>query len=73
MSHIAEEYAKSLGVKIGYPVLRSHFFPLVSDKYVTLQTAKKFEARNYSFWDYTVSLLRSYIPDYDIVQVSENE
>ena len=28
MSHIAEEYAKSLGVKIGQPEIIGHFYPI---------------------------------------------
>ena len=35
MSHLAEEYAKSCGVKIGKPVLKPHYFPILHDLYRT--------------------------------------
>ena len=40
MSHLAEEYAKSCGVKIGKPVLKPHYFPIVYDKYITIHNDK---------------------------------
>ena len=41
MSHIAEVYAKDLGVKIGTPKLTEHFYPGLPDRYVTLQSSNK--------------------------------
>ena len=35
MSHIAEVYAKDLGVEIGRPYITDHFFPGLPDKYIT--------------------------------------
>ena len=32
MSHLIEEYAKNLGVKISSPVLKDHYFPVLFDK-----------------------------------------
>ena len=40
MSHIAEEYAKCLGVKIGRPEISEHFYPTPSGKYITLHSPK---------------------------------
>ena len=64
MSHIAEEYAKSLGTKIGRPEISDHFFPIAFDKYITLQTTKKFESRNYSFWPLAVSVFKKIFRGY---------
>ena len=30
MTHIAEVYAKDLGVKVGKPHIQDHFYPIVS-------------------------------------------
>ena len=48
MSHLIEEYAKNLGVIVSRPILSDHFFPLVSKKYITLQTTKKFDSRDFN-------------------------
>ena len=41
MSHLAEEYAKSCGVKIGKPILKPHYYPVVHEKYITIHNDKK--------------------------------
>ena len=38
MPHLIKEYAKSLGVKTSKPVVKDHFFPVLADKYITIQT-----------------------------------
>ena len=44
MSHIAEVYAKDLGVKIGKPVITEHFFPGLPNIYITIQSSNKMNA-----------------------------
>ena len=73
MSHICEEYAKSLGVKVGRPVLTDHFFPLAIDNYITIQTTGKFDSRNYSFWDCVIPLIKIRYPECKVVQVGGKE
>lgn len=73
MSHICEEYAKSLGVRLGRPSISDHFFPIPFDKYITIQSTSKFESRNYSFWDLSISLIKERLPSYKIVQVGTRE
>ena len=73
MSHICEEYAKSLGVRVGRPQISDHFFPIPFDKYITIQTTNKFESRNYSFWDVALSLIKERLPQYKVVQVGSKE
>ena len=59
MSHLAEEYAKSLGCKIGSPVLEPHFFPVTSKKYITFHTnGKKVPAKHYDFWGIVFLLIK---------------
>ena len=72
MSHIAEEYAKSLGVRIGKPVISEHFYPIVSDNYITFHTNdKKSPARHYDLWKIVFDLIGKKLSENndDIVQV----
>jgi len=71
MSHIAEEYAKSLGCKIGSPVLETHFLPVTSSKYITFHTNdKKVPAQHYDFWCVVFLLIKDKLKDegVDIIQ-----
>lgn len=69
MSHIAEVYAKDLGVKIGKPKITEHFFPGLPDNYITFQASNKMPAANYLYWDLVISLIKPYLGDIKIVQV----
>lgn len=73
MSHLIEEYAKSCGVKIGKPQVCEAFFPISFPKYITLQTTKKFQSRDYSYWSDVVSILKKVEPQLKIVQVGSPE
>ena len=69
MSHIAEVYAKDLGVKIGKPVITEHFFPGLPDRYITIQSSNKMPAANYLYWDLVLNLVKPFIGDIKIVQI----
>lgn len=58
MAHLNSCYARSLGVKIGYPVLQPHFFPFLEDKYVTIHTSDKVPSKNYSYWPDVIKILK---------------
>ena len=73
MSHLIEEYAKNLGVIVSRPILSDHFFPLVSKKYITLQTTKKFDSRDYSHWEIAISLIKKSLDGYDIIHVGSED
>lgn len=73
MSHIAEVYAKDLGVKIGKPVITDHFYPGLPEKYVTLQASNKMPAANYLYWDLVLNLIKPHLGDIKIVQVGGPE
>ena len=73
MSHLIEEYAKCLGVKIGRPQISDHFYPITSDKYITLQTSKGIQSRNYSHWETVVSMIKKNAKGYDVIQVGSKE
>ena len=69
MSHLAEEYAKSCGVKIGNPILKPHYFPVLEDKYITIHNDKKIQTKEYDYWDDVVKLLKRHIGDIKIIQI----
>ena len=69
MAHLAELFAKDLGVKIGAPILHPHFFPVPYEKYITIHTSDKVPAKNYSYWNTVVKILRKSLGDIKIVQV----
>ena len=69
MSHLAEEYAKSCGVKIGKPILKPHYYPVVHEKYITIHNDKKVQAKEYDMWDDVISLLKPNLGDIKIIQI----
>jgi hypothetical protein len=58
MSHIAEEYAKNLGVKIGEPALQEHYFPVLDSKYIVIYNDCKSDSKKYSYFDELLFILR---------------
>ena len=58
MSHLVEEYAKSCGVYVGEPIIKEHFYPVLHDKYITVHTDAKDQARSYSHWEIVLQLLK---------------
>ena len=73
MSHIAEVYAKDLGVKIGKPTITEHFFPGLPEKYITIQSSNKMPSANYLYWDMVLELIKPLIGDVKIVQVGGSD
>ena len=69
MSHIAEVYAKDLGVKIGEPKISDHFYPGLPEKYITFQASNKMPAANYLYWDLVIALIKPTLGDIKIIQV----
>ncbi len=61
MSHIAEVYAKDLGVKIGRPQITDHFFPGLPNKYITIQSSNKMPGAVYKYWDIVLKLVKPYL------------
>lgn len=73
--HIVEQYALSCGAKIGKPFMVSHPYPTKTNKYITIHNGKKFETRNYDYWEDVVSMLRPILKPagYSIVQIGGEE
>jgi hypothetical protein len=69
MSHLAEEYAKCCGVRIGRPVIKPHYFPILFDKYVTIHNDKKIQAKEYDYWPEVISLAKPFMGNIKFVQI----
>jgi len=57
MSHIAEVYAKDLGVKIGKPKITDHFYPNIKGNYICFDFEGKNPSEQYKYWDIVQSLI----------------
>lgn len=76
MSHIVEEYAKCLGVKVGHPVISEHFYPIPSDQYITINTDNaKLSSKNYDHWYTVYELIKDKLKENNIelIQVGGKE
>jgi hypothetical protein len=75
MSHLIEEYAKTLGVKIGRPYLSEHFYPILNDKYITIHTDKKIDSKNYEYFPQVLNLIKPLLNKngYKIYQIGGHE
>jgi hypothetical protein len=59
MSHLIEEYSKSLGVKISKPIVSRHFYPVMFDNYITIQLAPEISAKKYHYYEIVIDLISS--------------
>lgn len=75
MSHLIEEYAKTLGVKIGKPYLCEHFYPILDEKYITIHTDKKIDSKNYEYFPQVLNLIKPILNQkgYKIYQIGGSE
>jgi hypothetical protein len=56
--HILERYSLSCGLKIGKPFTVDHCFPTKSNSYITIHNSKKFDSRDYEYWEDVVEMLK---------------
>ena len=66
MSHLLEEYAKNLGVKISLPIVKDHFFPLTIEKYITLANDDDIQSKHYPFYELVLNLLSPFLKNNSI-------
>jgi hypothetical protein len=64
MAHLIEEYAKSLGVKIGKPVILDHFYPVLDEKYITIHSDNKIDSKSYEYFPQVILLLKPILNKY---------
>jgi hypothetical protein len=69
MSHLAEVYAKDLGVKIGNPIFKPHFFPIVDDNYITIHTDNNVQSKHYDYWDEVITIVKKNTENIKFIQI----
>lgn len=67
--HLLNRYALSCGLKIDNPFILEHFYPIPLSKYVIFQTSGKGNSRQYDYWSIVFKYIRTYAPEYKIIQI----
>lgn len=75
MSHLVEEYAKNLGVKIAKPTVAKHFYPLLTDKYITIYSEHSIESKKYYYFNIVIDLIKNSLNQFGIkiIQIGAKE
>lgn len=73
MSHLIEVYAKDLGVKIGKPHFKPHFFPILEENYITIHNDNKVQSKDYDYWEDVISLVKAKCPDIKFIQIGSGK
>lgn len=75
MSHLVEEYAKNLGVKIAKPTVAKHFYPLLTDKYITIYSEHLIESKKYYYFNIVIDLIKNSLNQFGIkiIQIGAKE
>ena len=75
MPHLVETYALNCGLKIDRPHILQKFFPLTSEKFITLHPNSKFGSKCYDYWDEVVSIIAMPLKEngIDIIQIGTKE
>ncbi len=55
---LLERYSLSTGLKINKPFIYKAFYPLPFQKYITIHASAGMAAKNYSFWDDVIQLIK---------------
>ena len=56
--HLSNLYARDLGVKVGNPILKPHFFPILDDRFITVHNSDKVPSKSYSYWPTVIKILK---------------
>ena len=73
MSHLVEVYAKDLGVKIGDPIFKPHFYPILEDNYITIHTDNKVPAKEYDYWEEVILIVKKELPEIKFIQIGSGK
>jgi hypothetical protein len=73
MSHLAEVYAKDLGVRIGEPIFKPHFFPILESEYITIHTDNKVSSKEYDYWEEVILIVKKSCPKIKFIQIGSGK
>ena len=73
--HILESYSSRSRTKICKPYTNGVFYPIVFEKYITVNTTTKFNSRNYDYWSEVLNMLRPILAQHNIkiVQLGDDK
>ena len=73
--HLIEQYALSCGVKIDQPHIETSFFPVASNKYITVHASSGMASKNYDYYNDVIELILPYLKqeNIDIIQIGERD
>ena len=73
--HLIEQYALSCGVKIDKPHIETSFFPVPSEKYITVHASSGMESKNYDYYDDVIEMIQPYLKEHgiDIIQIGAKD
>jgi hypothetical protein len=69
MSHLIEEYAKNLGVKISKPVVSKQFWPVIPEKYIVIHLESDIDSKKYKYYDIVIDAIKPYLKKLNIQTV----
>ena len=75
MANLLEEYAKNLGVKIGKPIFKEHFYPILDEKYITIHVDSKIDSKHYEYFPQVLTLVKDILLShgYKIYQIGDRD
>lgn len=73
MSHLSEVYAKDLGVRIGEPIFKPHFYPVLEEDYITIHNDNKVPAKAYDYWEEVIIIVKKISPEIKFLQIGSGK
>ena len=58
---LLDTYATNTGSIIDFPFIFTKYFPLPSERYITLQSQTPYDSRNYSYWQEVIDMIHPYL------------
>lgn len=72
--HLIENYALNAAVKIDRPFIDPSFFPISSEKYITVHCSSGMPSKNFDYYEDVLKLIKPYLSDHniDIIQIGQD-
>lgn len=75
MSHLLEEYAKNLGVKLSKPMVSKHFWPLKHEKFITISLESQIPSKDYKYYEVVINMILNHLANkgIKIIQIGDGK
>ncbi|NDG53914.1 MAG: hypothetical protein EBY39_12995, partial [Flavobacteriia bacterium] len=73
--HLVEQYALSCGVKIDKPFIETSYFPIESEKYITLHASHRIQSKTYDYYNDVIDHIYPFLRKngIEVVQIGNKE